>query len=59
MYQFRGGIMNYTDEKLNIEDVEKITSKLNCAKSSSLDSEDREKLEQQLNSMFGQWREAD
>jgi hypothetical protein len=51
--------MNYTDEKLNIEEVENITSKLSCDYNYKLDISEQEKLEQQLNSMFGQWREAD
>ena len=51
--------MNYADERLSIEEVEKITSKLMCDYKHKIDVAEQEKLENQLNAMFGQWREAD
>lgn len=52
-------VMENKDEKLSIEEVQKVTSLLACAHNSSLDSDEREKLEGTLNAMFGQWFEAD
>jgi hypothetical protein len=49
--------MELKDEKLSIEEVQKVTSKLSCDYNMAI--EERVKLEEQLNAMFGQWREAD
>ena len=51
--------MELKDEKLSIEDVQKVTSMLACPSISQIDSSEREKLEGTLNAMFGQWFEAD
>lgn len=45
--------------KLTIEDVKKVTSRLNCLFVASLEEKEKERLVEELNSMFGQWYEAD
>lgn len=51
--------MEIRDDKLNIEEVQQLTSKLACVNSVTIDINEREKLEQDLNAMFGQWYEGD
>lgn len=51
--------MEIQDDKLNIKEVQQLVSKLGCWSNPTIDINEREKLEQDLNAMFGQWYEAD
>ena len=51
--------MEIQDDKLNIEEVQQLASKLACVNSATIDINEREKLEQDLNAMFGQGYEGD
>ena len=51
--------MEIKDDKLNIGEVQQLRSKWACVNSVTIDINEREKLEQDLNAMFGQWYEGD